>query len=86
VIIVKEMDMSDYHLKQKRSLTSVRFVTHKGISWKISTTTKRGVMGYRMKSPHTIGDHHWTQNRLKTTRFIQSNPVVEVKKGEEPPF
>jgi hypothetical protein len=67
-------------------LSSVRFVTHKGTSLKIGITTKRGVVGFRMKGITSTGDHPWTQNRLKTTRFIQSNPIVKVKKGEEPPF
>ena len=70
----------------RKPLNSVRFVTHKGNSLKISTTVKRGVTGFRMKSHHSIGDHHWTQNRLKTTKFIQSKPIVDVKKGEEPSF
>jgi hypothetical protein len=70
--------------RQRKPLSSVRFVTHKGTSLKISTTTKRGVVGFRMKSITSTGDHHWTQNRLKTTRFIQSNPVVKFK--GEPPF
>ena len=80
------MGISDYHLKQRHPLTSVRFVTHKGTSMKVSTTTKRGVVGHRMNSTTFIGDHHWTPNRLKTTRFIAANPVVDVKKGDEPPF
>ena len=67
-------------------MNSVRFVTHKGNSMKVSTTTKRGVVGFRMKEITTTGDRLWTQNRLKTTRFIQSKPIVDVKKGEEPPF
>jgi len=80
------MGISDWPLRQRNQLNSVRFVTHKGNSMKVSTTTKRGVMGFRMKSPRPIGDHPWTQKDLKTTKFIQSKPIVEVKKGEEPPF
>ena len=80
------MDTFGWHLKQKNQLNSVRFVTHKGNSMKVSTTTKRGVVGFRMNQITSIGDHLWTQNRLKTTRFIQSKPIVDVKKGEEPPF
>ena len=80
------MGISDYHLKQRHPLTSVRFVTHKGNSMKVSITAKPGVKGFRMKSHHGIGDHHWTQNRLKTTKFIQSKPIINVEKGEEPPF
>ena len=80
------MGISDWHLKQRNQFNSVRFVTHKGNSMKVSTTTKRGVVGFRMNQITSIGDHLWTQNRLKTTRFIQSKPIVDVKKGEEPPF
>ena len=72
--------------RRNKPLTSVRFVTHKGNSMKINTTTKRGVVGRRMNLTTFIGDHPWTQNRLKTTKFIPSKPIVEVKKGKEPPF
>jgi hypothetical protein len=72
--------------RQRKPLSSVRFVTHKGTSLKIGITTKRGVVGFRMKGITSIGDRPWTPNHLKTTRFIQSNPVVKIKKGEEPPF
>ena len=72
--------------RQRKPLNSVRFVTHKGNSMKVSTTTKRGVTGYRMMSHHGIGDRPWTPNHSKTTKFIQSKPVVNVKMGDEPPF
>ena len=65
-------------------LSSVRFVTHKGTSLKIGITTKRGVVGFRMNSITSTGDHLWTQNVLKNTRFRESNPVVKFK--GEPPF
>jgi len=67
-------------------LSSVRFVTHKGNSMKKNITTKHGVAGSQKTMITSIGDHHWTPNRLKTTRFIAANPVVNVKKGDEPPF
>ena len=65
--------------------TSVRFVTHKGNSMKISITTKRGQRALKIPSRCTM-DRPWTPNHSKTTRFRESNPVVEIKKGEEPPF
>jgi hypothetical protein len=80
------MGTSGYHLKQRHQLNSVRFVTHKGSSFKVSTTTKHGVTGYRMMSHHGIGDRPWTPNHSKTTKFIQSKPIVNVKRGQEPPF
>ena len=80
------MGILDWHLRQRNQLSSVRFVTHKGNSMKIRTTVKRGVVGFRMKEITSIGDHHWTQKDLKTTKFIQSKPIVDVKKGEEPTF
>jgi hypothetical protein len=43
-------------------------------------------VGFRMNQITSTGDRHWTQSHLKTTRFIQSKPIVDVKKGEEPPF
>ena len=70
--------------RQNKPLSSVRFVTHKGNSMKVSITAKRGVTGYRMMLHHGIGDRPWTPNRLKTTKFIQSKPVVKFK--GEPPF
>ena len=86
VTTARVMGTSDWFLRQKNQLNSVRFVTHKGSSFKVSITTKRGVKGFRMKQRHSIGDHPWTQTHLKTTKFIQSKPIVDVKKGEEPPF
>jgi hypothetical protein len=71
--------------RANRSLTSVRFVTHKGKSMKISITTKHGQRALKIPSRCTM-DRPWTPNHLKTTRFRESNPVVEVKKGQEPPF
>jgi hypothetical protein len=80
------MGILDWHLRQRKSLNSVRFVTHKGNSMKINITAKRGVVGLRMNSITGIGDLPWTPNHLKTTKFIQSKPIVNVKKGEEPTF
>jgi hypothetical protein len=72
--------------RRNKPLTSVRFVTHKGSSMKVNTTAKRGVVGFRMNSTTFIGDRLWTPKHLKTTKFIAANPVVDVKKGDEPPF
>lgn len=55
-----------------------------GVSMKVSTTTKPGVMGFRMKSHHSTLDHHLIQKGLKTTKFIKSKPVIQFK--GEPPF
>lgn len=76
--------MSKLNLKQRNQLYSVRFVTHKGHSMKVSTTTKRGVAGFRMNSTTSTTDHPWTQSRSKTTKFIPSEPVIQFK--GEPPF
>jgi len=70
--------------RRMNQLNSVRFVTHKGNSMKISTTTKRGVAGYRMNTITSTTAHRLTPNRSRTTKFIQSNPIV-VFDGE-PPF
>ena len=80
------MGFSDWPLRQKNQLNSVRFVTHNGNSMKVSTTIKLGVVGFRMNQITSTGDHLWTQKDLKTTKFIQSKPIVDVKKGEEPSF
>ncbi len=65
----------------RKPLTSVRFVTHKGKSMKISTTTKHGP---KVRPLHTTTDHRLIQNVSKTTRFRMSKPVIEFK--GEPPF
>jgi len=77
------MDMLDLNLKTKNQLVSVRFVTHKGTSLKISTTTKHGPKVVT-KPLRSTTDHRLTQNVLKTTRFRESKPVIEFK--GEPPF
>ena len=75
--------MLKYHLKQNNQLSSVRFVTHKGNSMKITTTTKVGQRALKIPSLSTT-DHRLTQNVSKTTKFIKSKPVIEFK--GEPPF
>ena len=79
------MGISGYRLKQRSQSNSVRFVTHKGHSLKINTTTNRGLKERRI-APWCITEGPWTPNHSKTTKFIQSKPVVEVKKGKEPSF
>ena len=69
--------------RRKKPLTSVRFVTHKGISMKISTTTNRGPKVSRKVLLSTM-DRPWTPNHSKTTKFIQSKPIVTF--DGEPPF
>jgi len=69
--------------KANKPLTSVRFVTHKGTSLKINTTTKHGPKVRTMPLRFTT-DRPWTPNHSKTTRFRESNPVVKFK--GEPPF
>ena len=78
------MDMLNLIGRRMNQLNSVRFVTHKGNSMKVSTTTKRGVTGFRMKQHPSTTDHPLTPSRSKTTKFIQSEPVVKFK--GEPPF
>ena len=75
--------MLNYHLKQKKSLNSVRFVTHKGKSMKINTTINRGPK-VRTTVLASTTDHHLIQNASKTTRFRESKPIIEFK--GEPPF
>jgi hypothetical protein len=69
--------------RQRKPLSSVRFVTHKGTSLKISTTIKRGPKVSTTVLLSTM-DRPWTPNHSKTTRFRESNPVVKFK--GEPPF
>ncbi len=75
--------MSNYHLKQRQTLNSVRFVTHKGKSMKISTTTRPGQRGLMIPRP-SITDHRSIPTASKTTKFRESKPVIQFK--GEPPF
>ena len=75
--------MSNYRLKQRPTLNSVRFVTHKGKSMKINTTTNRGPKVLTTILASTT-DHRLIQNALKTTKFRESKPVIQFK--GEPPF
>jgi len=75
--------MLNLDLKTKNQLVSVRFVTHKGNSMKITTTTRLGQKALKIPLLSTT-DRPLTRNHLKTTKFIKSNPVV-VFDGE-PPF
>ena len=75
--------MLNLNLKTKNQLVSVRFVTHKGNSRKITTITRAGQRALKIPCQSTTV-HPLTQNALKTTKFIKSNPVV-VFDGE-PPF
>jgi len=77
------MDMLKLDSRQNKPLSSVRFVTHKGKSMKISTTTKPGQRALKIPSRCTM-DRPLIQNALKTTKFIKSKPVVTFK--GEPPF
>ena len=77
------MDMLNYHSKQRHQLSSVRFVTHKGNSMKLSTITKHGQRALKVPSQSTM-DHFSTRSVSKTTKFIKSRPVVTFK--GEPPF
>ena len=77
------MGMLKLDSRRNKPLNSVRFVTHKGSSFKINTTTKVGQRGKRI-APLSTTDGPWTPNHSKTTKFIPSKPVVEFK--GEPPF
>jgi len=69
--------------KRLNQLSSVRFVTHKGNSRKITTITRAGQRALKIPCQSTTV-HPLTQNASTTTKFIKSNPVV-IFDGE-PPF
>jgi hypothetical protein len=75
--------MSNLIGKRLNQLSSVRFVTHKGNSMKITTIAKAGQRALKIPC-QSITDHPLTRNVSRTTKFIKSNPVV-IFDGE-PPF
>jgi len=77
------MGMLKLDSKVRKPLTSVRFVTHKGRSMKISTITRPGQKGLTIPC-QSITDHRSTPTASRTTRFRESNPVVKFE--GEPPF
>ena len=80
-IIVKVMDTYDLGLKQKKRLNSVKFVTRRAKLRMMNTTIKHGQTACQTKQHHSIMDRHSNQKALKTTKFIQSKPVVTVSNG-----
>jgi|TARA_R100000084_G_scaffold78095_1_gene35606 hypothetical protein len=73
-----------YRGKQKKALSNAKFVTRKAKLRMMNILDRRGVMGFQTNTHHSTGDHRWIQKGLKTTKFIQSKPVVKFK--GEPPF
>jgi hypothetical protein len=80
-IIVKETDIYDLDLKQKKRLNNVKFVTRLARQRMMNTIIKHGQTACQMKQHHSIMDRHLIQKVLKTTKFIQSTPIVTIRKG-----
>jgi len=86
-IIVKVMDTYDLDLKARQQLTNVKFVTRRAKLRMMKTLNKLGMMETELLA--CTLDHRSRLKRvmaLKTTKFIQSKPVVTVSNGQEPPF
>ena len=75
------MDPDDLDLKQKKRLNNVKFVTRRAKLRMMHTIIKHGQTACQMKQHHSIMDRHLIQKALKTTKFIQSKPVVTVSNG-----
>ena len=74
-----------YRGKQKKALSSAKFVTRRAKLRMMNTFFNHGKME---KETHVYTtDHRWIQKMMKaskTTKFIDSKPVVKFK--GEPPF
>ena len=76
------MDTYDLDLKQKRRLNSVKYVTRLVKRRLENTILNRGTMGTETHACTTA--QRSSLMDLKTTKFIQSQPIVTFK--GEPPF
>jgi len=81
-IIVKVMDSYDLDLKQKKRLHNAKFVTRLAKRRQEYIILNRGMMETEIRAFTT--DQRSIQRALKTTKFIQSQPIVIIKDGYIP--
>ena len=67
-------------------MNNAKYVTRRAKLRMMNTIIKHGQMECQMKQHHSIMDRHLIQKALKTTKFMESSPVVTVSNGQEPPF
>ena len=67
-------------------MNNAKYVTRRAKLRMMNTIIKHGRTVYQKRQHHSIMDRHLTQKALKTTKFMESSPVVTVSNGQEPPF
>jgi len=60
-------------------LNNAKFVTRRAKQRMMNTFIKHGQTELQMKQLHSIMDRHLIQRDLKTTKFIESKPIIKVK-------
>ena len=60
-------------------MNNVKFVTRRAKQRMMNTFIKHGQTELQMKQLHSIMDRHLIQRDLKTTKFIESKPIIKVK-------
>ena len=60
-------------------MNNAKFVTRRAKQRMMNIIIKHGQTALQMKQPHSILDRHLIQKDLKTTKFIESKPVIKVK-------
>ena len=78
------MGIYDLNLKQKKQLRNVKYVTRLAKRRLENTILNRGTTGTETRAFTTA--QRWSLKGSQTTKFIQSQPIVTVSNGQEPPF
>ena len=60
-------------------MNNAKFVTRQAKQRMMNTFIKHGQTELQMKQLHSIMDRHLIQRDLKTTKFIESKPIIKVK-------
>ena len=60
-------------------MNNAKYVTRRAKLRMMNTIIKHGQMECQMKQHHSIMDRHLIQRDLKTTKFIESKPIIKVK-------
>ena len=60
-------------------MNNAKFVTRRAKQRMMNTFIKHGQTELQMKQLHSIMDRHLIQRDLKTTKFIESKPIIKVK-------
>ena len=60
-------------------MNNAKFVTRRAKQRMMNTFIKHCQTELQMKQLHSIMDRHLIQKDLKTTKFIESKPIIKVK-------